>query len=108
MTNNIFIGTTTAIQRAGSSGSVAYYNCLFNNSINFAGYPATYGDIVITNANGDPCDLGHNIFMEPLFVSNGFHISEESPCVNAGTSDGAPDTDIDGDIRPQEALFDIG
>jgi hypothetical protein len=108
MTNNIFNGTTTAIERAGSAGSVAYYNCLFDNSINFVGYPATYGDIVMTNVNGDPCDLGHNIFMGPLFVSNGYHISEQSPCVNAGTSDGAPDVDIDGDIRPQELLFDIG
>jgi hypothetical protein len=62
----------------------------------------------MTNVNGDPCDLGHNIFLDPLFASDGYHISEDSPCINAATSDGAPDIDIDGDTRPQETSIDIG
>ena len=107
-TNNIFYGTTTAIERTGTASSTAYYNSFFDNTANFVGYPATYGDIVMTNVNGDPCDLGYNIFLDPLFASDGYHISEDSPCVNAATSDGAPDIDIDGDTRPQETLIDIG
>ena len=108
MTNNIFYGITTAIEKTGTSSNTAFYNCFFDNTANFVGYPATYGDIVMTNVNGDPCDLGQNIFFDPLFASDGYHISEDSPCVNAATSDGAPDLDIDGDLRPQGVRFDIG
>jgi hypothetical protein len=108
MTNNIFYGTTTAIERTGTASSTAYYNCFFNNSANFVGYPATYGDIVMTNVNGDPCDLGKNIFLDPLFALDGYHITENSSCINAATSEGAPDLDIDGDLRPQETYIDIG
>lgn len=108
MTNNIFYGTSTAIERTGTASSTAYYNCFFGNTTNFAGYPATYGDIVMTNENGDPCDLGHNIFLDPLFASDGYHLTVDSPCINAATSDSAPDTDMDGDQRPQETLMDIG
>lgn len=46
----------------------------------------------------------------PLFVSSGdyFHLTEKSPCIDAGTSRGAPDTDIDGDSRPTGKRIDIG
>jgi len=52
-----------------------------------------------------------NIRQDPLFIDpdNGdFHLASESPCVNAGTSENAPDEDIDGDQRPQVAGYDIG
>jgi hypothetical protein len=37
-----------------------------------------------------------------------FHLTATSVCRNAGTDAGAPATDIDGDQRPQESVFDIG
>ena len=50
-----------------------------------------------------------NIDADPLFVGSGdYHLTEESPCIDAGTSEGAPDTDIDGNSRPQGAAYDIG
>ncbi len=51
-----------------------------------------------------------NIKAAPLFVSSGdyYHLTKKSPCVNAGTSTGAPDTDIDGDSRPRGKRIDIG
>ena len=47
---------------------------------------------------------------DPLFVNAGnyYHLTKESPCINAGTSTGAPETDIDGDSRPQGKRVDIG
>jgi len=52
-----------------------------------------------------------NIVDDPLFVDpqNGnYHLRSGSPCINVGTSIGAPKTDIDGDSRPQGAGYDMG
>lgn len=107
--NNIFYGAATAIERTGALSAIAYYNCFYNNTINFSGYPSTYGDIVMLNINGTPCDLGQNIFLDPLFVSmTDAHLTKDSPCIDAGTEENAPDNDIDGDSRPEGNGFDIG
>jgi hypothetical protein len=37
-----------------------------------------------------------------------YHLTADSPCVDAGTATGAPDTDIEGTARPQGAGYDIG
>ncbi len=52
-----------------------------------------------------------NIDADPLFVdpdNEDFHLSLDSPCIDTGTSIDAPDDDIDGDLRPQGAGYDIG
>jgi hypothetical protein len=51
-----------------------------------------------------------NINADPLLESGlgDYHLTALSPCIDAGTSEGAPDTDIDGDIRPQIAGYDMG
>jgi hypothetical protein len=50
-----------------------------------------------------------NIDADPLFVGGSdYHLAAESPCINKGTSEGAPDHDIDGDPRPLGAGYDIG
>ena len=48
---------------------------------------------------------------DPLFVnpsSGDFHLSVRSPCVDRGTSDNSPGTDIEGNLRPQGAGVDVG
>jgi hypothetical protein len=52
-----------------------------------------------------------NIDTDPLFAdpeNDNYHLRAGSPCINTGTSEGAPATDIDGTPRPQGAGFDMG
>ncbi|MFH1999585.1 MAG: LamG-like jellyroll fold domain-containing protein [Planctomycetota bacterium] len=51
---------------------------------------------------------------DPMFVDPDhptdpdLHLTRGSPCINRGTNDGAPDDDIDGDLRPFMGTVDIG
>lgn len=77
------------------------------------GFPNTvtssYSDVeggqaeIATNDNGTIDWREGNIDVDPLFVdaTNGnYHLSDLSPCISAGTSNGAPSTDIEGNPRP--------
>jgi hypothetical protein len=47
------------------------------------------GDIVTTNANGDPCDVYNNISLDPKFGdpwAGGYWLTSDSPCIDAGTN----------------------
>jgi len=45
-----------------------------------------------------------NMKIDPMFVGSGdyYHLTEDSRCINRGTSVRAPEKDIDGDTRPQQ------
>ncbi len=97
--NNIFYKAKTGIERQGTTGSLLTYNCFFEkDEKNFIGYPSTtFGNIVMQNRNGDPCDIGFNIFLNPLFAdSTNFKLTNLSPCVDAG--DPSSERDPDGSI----------
>ena len=61
-----------------------------------------------------------NINADPLFVDpdgpdyipgnqdDDLHLKSGSPCIDTGTATGAPDTDLEGNIRPQGAGYDMG
>ncbi len=52
-----------------------------------------------------------NIDDDPMLYNaadNGYHLQPGSPCIDAGTTDGAPDTDVDGETRPADAGVDMG
>jgi hypothetical protein len=61
-----------------------------------------------------------NINAEPMFVDpdgpdnisgnedDDYHLSAGSLCIDAGTSSGAPNTDLEGNPRPQGAGYDMG
>ncbi len=58
--------------------------------------PTTLGVVTTFNNNGFPCDEFMNIFSDPLFVdpsNNDFHLSEGSPCIDAGDPNSPPDPD---------------
>ena len=54
--------------------------------------------------------VAKNLSADPKFVSypNDLHLTSVSPCVDRGTSAGAPSTDGDGNVRPSGGGFDIG
>lgn len=70
---------------------------------------------VSTNCSGDYCVdftfTDNQTSTDPLFVnasSRNYHIKSNSPTINVGLATDAPTLDFDGNIRPQEDLFDIG
>jgi hypothetical protein len=72
----------------------------------------TYSDIQWGDPPDNPGlpypDIG-NIVCDPAFIGNGdYHLMDSSCCIDAGTDVGAPNYDIDGDIRPQGDGYDIG
>lgn len=88
--NNIFKNCGTGVTRSGSLSATVSFNDLFGNTANFSGYPVTYGQVILANRNGTPCDLLFNIFSDPMFVSSSdFHLQAGSPCIDAGEGSGA-------------------
>jgi len=80
--------------------AVSFNDVFASATNNWTNYPAGYGVTSTTNRNGCPADAQMNISANPLFVSaTNFHLTANSPCVNAGSSTGAPTTDIDGQRR---------
>ncbi|MCE5324303.1 hypothetical protein LLG46_13460 [bacterium] len=80
-----------------TSGQIdySYYNCLYNNGTNFNVTPS-YSAGVVTSS--------------PTFDTDGYHITSDSNCLNAGYSSapGLPTTDLDGDTRILYSAVDIG
>jgi len=104
----------TIIGGSSSNGSI-YFNtsshsfnyCDFINSVgpDFAGssVPQNLGVISSSNANDDPCDEFMNILLDPQFVdqaNDDFHLTEYSPCIDAGNPELSPD--------PDGSITDIG
>ena len=89
-----------------SVGNFISYGSFFNN-VNFTGnVPYSLGQIMTTNLNGDSCDVYYNIFLDPLLFnpdSGDFHLTAESPCIDAG--DPASPLDPDSTIADMGAFY---
>jgi len=90
-----------------SVSNIDHNNIFANSAGNFSGQlPPNFGQITTTNLNGDSCDVYHNIFLDPLFLnpdSGDFHLTAESPCIDAG--DLATPPDPDGSIADMGAFY---
>ncbi len=87
--------------------SASITNCILyfdSGDAEIVGSPTvTYSDVM----GGYPGE--GNINNNPLFVEGGdYHLQGISPCIDAATPEGAPDTDIDGELRPQGEGYDMG
>ena len=84
--------------------AIKYCNFYDNESGNFSGTAIPgIGLPTYTNINGDPCDVYHNIFLEPQFVNpeeGDFRLQWGSPCIDAGH----PNSPLD----PDSTIADIG
>jgi parallel beta-helix repeat protein len=98
VTNCILWGDSSPeiYSEAGLSPSVSYSDIQ-------GGYPGT------GNINADPR------FVDPDgpddvvgTQDDDLHLTELSPCIDMGTSSGAPDTDLEGNMRPQGDGYDMG
>jgi len=71
-----------------------------------------YGSISVTYSCIRDTDPGtSNISDDPLFVNplfGNYRLQSDSPCVDKGTDEGAPDRDKDGRLRPWGEGYDMG
>jgi beta-lactam-binding protein with PASTA domain len=112
--NCTFAGNTATreVIYARKTAKVELRNCIvWGNTGPLLG---TSGLVTLTATH---CDIQHgfagtgNIAADPLFVdaaSGDYRLQAGSPCIDTGTADGAPATDLVGMPRPQGAGFDMG
>ncbi len=106
--NTIFANNNNhAIYENDDESDPIVKNCLFYN--NPDGVYFNEGLVTITDATGPNglnavlAEAEDNLDGDPQFVDPGagnYHLGATSPCIDAGTGDGAPSTDMDGEPRP--------
>ena len=109
ISDNTTNGTGGAIWAWNTNTFPELKNCiLWNNTpdqIRGSGISVTYSDIYGGYAGTE------NIDLDPVFVdaaNDSYYIRSGSPCIDKGTSIGAPSLDRAGTSRPQGAGFDMG
>jgi len=108
---NCTISNNIALYHGGAIN--AYYGAKISNSILWGNSPEEiYGDydstVSYSDINGGYIGNG-NLNSDPQFISEtDYHLAASSPCIDTGTSNGAPNIDIDGNPRPQGNGFDMG
>ena len=101
------IGASIGNASANASASISY-SLIANSGGSGAGWQPTMGT-----------DGGNNLDTDPMLVADGapdtapntigdLHIQSCSPAIDAGTSTGAPATDLEGNARPALAGYDMG
>jgi len=91
--NNIVWGNTDGVVYNGGATPIITYNDMQDEPY-------------VAPLNEEGLSVSGNIFTDPKL--DGYVLREDSPCVDTGTSTGAPATDIDGKSRPQRNGIDIG
>jgi Right handed beta helix region len=116
-TNCTFTNNSTESTHDGSTLDLHSSSPIITNSIlgnTSDGFHISYNPStpIITYSQTPIGIIGEgNIHSSPLFVdpeNNDFSLSPGSPCIDAGTRDYAPATDITGMGRPQGGFVDMG
>jgi hypothetical protein len=93
---------------ADASGSILTNTIVYGNEKpEISGSPAS---VTYCNVQGGYAPGEGNIDEDPLFQDGDgeYHLSENSPCVDRGLLVQEPTVDLDGEVRPFGAGFDIG
>ncbi len=103
--NNILYDNSIGVNFSSAPSQLSN-NSFWQNNTHAAGdnLPPSFGEIVTTNNNGDPCDPYFSLFMNPMFVdpsNDDFNLTENSPCIDAGD----PDPEY---YDPDGTIADIG
>ncbi len=88
--SNIVYGNSNALYSYNNRYMDLSYNSFYANSnlIQDDDFPQGFGDVIATNANGDPADIYSNIFMDPQFTNFvDYELMVSSPAINAGSPD---------------------
>lgn len=108
----VFANNILCFNSSGVQGLSRGDDPLFRNNCVYGNAAYNFKDIV-----GTPIGLNGNISADPLFANRDagdYHLQVGSPCIDTGMNTGAPTTDVDGWIRPQDgdgngvATCDIG
>ena len=114
--------TQSGAMRVVNGATAALKNCiLWNNHANDGRYPDIYGTVTTSYSNiYQPGYSGSgNLSTDPLFIDpldpesapttgGNYHLLMDSPVMDTGTTTGAPEDDIDGNVRPIGAGVDMG
>jgi len=99
-------GVTNGNYNRSSNNTITLTNCIFREDVGgeIANDPYANTNVIATYSDiqGGYPGTG-NIDKDPLFVNaaaGDLHLKPGSPCLGAGTPDGAPATDLDGNPRP--------
>ncbi len=111
VTNCTFVGNTAVDGGAlfNQSSQIEMTNSiLWNNGPNsMSGTEDSVELVTYSDVQGGQPGEG-NIDADPLFLDEAFQLMEGSPCIDTGTSNGAPETDIWYIPRPQGNGVDMG
>ncbi|MGA1870035.1 MAG: right-handed parallel beta-helix repeat-containing protein [bacterium] len=116
ITNCTIAGNSGASEKGGgiscsNSSSPTIINCiLWNHSVPEIFTYNSSPHVIYSNIRNTYAGEG-NISINPSFLnatSGDYHLQCNSPCIDAGIGDEAPDIDIDGLLRPLGAGHDMG
>ncbi|MFC1591296.1 right-handed parallel beta-helix repeat-containing protein [Thermodesulfobacteriota bacterium] len=112
LSDRVVIANCTLHSNAAISGGAAYFvdgDVVVLNTIvwdNGGDQLSSFADsmsVSFSDVQGDHVGVG-NIDADPLFAGDGdYHLTALSPCIDAGTSESTPPTDIDGTVRYDDA-----
>ncbi len=113
--NNCTFNKNTAMESGGalscSESFALIRNCIFWDNVPIEIHSPNSSTVVLFSniQNGYP-GIG-NINKDPIFIGEGNHpfkLSSLSPCIDTGTDQNAPQTDMRGSSRPRGGAIDMG
>jgi parallel beta-helix repeat protein/predicted outer membrane repeat protein len=108
--NNIMTNNDIGIRVSTYGVEINLSDYLMYDHNNYSGNSI---DITVADGSGwphlyPPLGTG-SIEADPLYAGNGdYHLTVDSPCIDAGSSEGAPVDDIDGETRSDGGDIDMG